>query len=90
MDNLSSHKGDRVREIIEGGGCELLYLPSYSPKVNPIEEAFSKFKASLRRAGARIRKALIESMGRALDTIIASDTSGFLRHCEYRTPARLP
>jgi transposase len=42
MDNLSAHKGERVRELIEGRGCELLYLPSYSPDFNPIEEAFSK------------------------------------------------
>ena len=53
MDNLSSHKGWRVREIIEGKGCELLYLPPYSPDLNPIEEAFAKLKALLRKAGAR-------------------------------------
>ncbi len=45
MDNLSAHKGERVRELIEGRGCELLYLPSYSPEYNPIEEAFGKMKA---------------------------------------------
>jgi transposase len=47
MDNLSSHKGPRVRELIEGRGCELLYLPPYSPDLNPIEEAFAKMKALL-------------------------------------------
>ena len=46
MDNLSAHKRERVRELIEGRGCELLYLPPYSPDLNPIEEAFSKIKAS--------------------------------------------
>ncbi len=47
MDNLSSHKGPRVRELIEGRGCELMYLPPYSPDLNPIEEAFAKLKALL-------------------------------------------
>jgi transposase len=52
MDNLSSHKGRKVRELIEGRGCELMYLPPYSPDLNPIERAFAKLKASL-RAGRR-------------------------------------
>ena len=64
MDNLSSHKGSRVRELVEERGCEILYLPPYSPDLNPIEEAFSKLKALLRRAGVRTREALIEAMGR--------------------------
>ena len=55
MDNLSAHKGDRVRELIEGRGCELVYLPAYSPDFNPIEEAFSKIKSILRKIGARTR-----------------------------------
>ncbi len=59
MDNLSAHKGDRVRELIEECGCELLYLPPYSPDLNPIEEAFSKIKGILRKAEARSREALI-------------------------------
>ena len=54
MDNLSSHKGSRVREIIEGRGCKLLYLPPYSPELNPIEEAFAKLKALF---CARLRRA---------------------------------
>src|SRR5215217_542970 len=60
MDNLSSHKGSRVRELVEGRGCELLYLPPYSPELNPIEEAFAELKALLRKAGARTREALIQ------------------------------
>ena len=63
MDNLSAHKGERVRELIEERGCELLLLPPYSPDFNPIEEAFSKTKALLRRAGARTRGALVEAIG---------------------------
>ena len=53
MDNLSAHKGERVRELVESAGCELLYLPPYSPDFSPIEEAFSKVKALLRKAQAR-------------------------------------
>jgi transposase len=52
LDNLSSHKGGRVRELVESRGCELLFLPPYSPDLNPIEEAFSKVKGLLRRTGA--------------------------------------
>ena len=89
MDNLSSHKGPRVRELIEGRGCELLYLPPYSPDLNPIEQAFSKLKASLRRAGARTFEALVEATGRALDEITDRDALGFFRHCGYRAPAQL-
>lgn len=88
MDNLSSHKGQRVRELIEDRGCELLYLPPYSPDLNPIEEAFSKLKALLRRAGARTREALLEAMGRALEAVSASDARGFLEHRGYRPLAQ--
>ena len=63
MNNLSAHKGERVRELIEHKGCELLYLPPYSPDSNPIEEAFSKVKGILRKAEARTREALVEAMG---------------------------
>jgi transposase len=89
MDNLSAHKGDRVRKLIEGRGCELIYLPPYSPDFNPIEQAFSKIKGLLRRAEARTREALIEAMGAALSAISAQDVSGFFRHCGYRTTAQL-
>ena len=90
MDNLSSHKGPRVRQLIEGRDCELLYLPPYSPDLNPIEQAFSKLKASLRRAGARTFKALIEAMGRALDEITDREAWGFFRHCGYRASVQPP
>jgi transposase len=69
MDNLSSHKGERVRELIEGRGCELIYLPSYSPDFNPIEQAFSKLKSYLREACARSPQTLMEVIGEALRTI---------------------
>jgi transposase len=60
MDNLSAHKAQRIRELIEEWGCELLYLPPYSPDLNPIEEAFSKIKNLIRKAEARSREALLE------------------------------
>ena len=88
MDNLSVHKGEKVRELIEARGCDLIYLPPYSPDLNPIEEAFSKVKGLLRRAGARTREALIEAMGRALDAVTAKDTQGFFEHCGYRFSAQ--
>jgi len=84
MDNLTAHKGDRIRELIESAGCELLYLPPYSPDLNPIEEAFSKIKGLLRKAGARSREALIKALGRALEAITSQDARGFFEHCGYR------
>jgi transposase len=89
MDNLSAHKGGRTRELIEGRGCELLYLPPYSPDLNPIEQAFSKLKGLLRRAESRARGALIESMGAALSAITARDARGFFGHCGYHATAQL-
>ncbi len=89
MDNLSSHKGGRVRELIEERGCTLLYLPAYSPDLNPIEEAFAKIKALVRKAGARTSEALIEAMGRALEADTAKDANGFFEHRGYRAAAQL-
>ncbi len=62
MDNLSIHKGQKVRQLIEACECRLLFLPAYSPDFSPIEEAFSKIKAALRRAGARTQEALQEAI----------------------------
>jgi transposase len=89
MDNLSADKVGRVRELIEGAGCELLYLPPYSPNLNPIEQAFAKVKGLLRKAGARTREALIEAMGAVLSAVGARDASNFQGHCGYRTSAQL-
>jgi len=85
MDNLSAHKGERIRELIEGRGCELLYLPSYSPDFNPIEEAFSKIKGLLRKSEARTKEALLEAIGAAISALTAKDARGFFEHCGYRT-----
>ena len=83
MDNLSAHKGEGVREPIERRGCEVLFLPSYSPDFSPIEEAFSKLKALLRREKARTKEALAEAIGRALDAITPKDPKGWFAHCGY-------
>jgi transposase len=84
MDNLTAHKGERIRELIEGQGCELVYLPPYSPDFNPIEEAFSKIKGLLRKAEARSREALLEAMGIAISALSAEDARGYFEHCGYR------
>jgi transposase len=82
MDNLCVHKNRRVRELIEERGCELWFLPAYSPDLNPIEEAFSKIKGALRKAKARSLDALFEATGEALRSIteeelaVSSRTAG--------------
>ncbi len=88
MDNLSAHKGERVKELIESRGCEILYLPSYSPDLNPIEEAFSKIKGILRKIRARSREALVEALGVALNAVTDQDALGFFEHCGYRRSVR--
>jgi transposase len=84
MDNLTAHKGERVRELIEDQGCELMYLPPYSPDFNPIEEAFSKIKGLMRKAQARSREALLQAMGSAILALSAEDARGYFEHCGYR------
>jgi transposase len=82
MDNLGAHRGDRMRELIEARGCSLLYLPPYSPDFSPIEEAFSKLKALLRKTKARMREALLEDIGGAfLEAVSKKDARGWFGHC---------
>jgi transposase len=89
MDNLSAHKGERVRELVEERGAQLfLYLPPYSPDLDPIEEAFAKIKRLLRKAEARTRGPLVEAMGRAISTVSACDAQGFFEHCGYSAVVR--
>jgi transposase len=88
MDNLPAHKPDRVRELIEERGCELIYLPAYSPDLNPIEEAFSKIKAMLRRVRARTKEALVDALGEALSAVSAQDARGYFDHAGYRLRAQ--
>jgi transposase len=89
MDNLSIHKGQKVRELIEARGCRLLFLPAYSPDFSPIEETFSKLKAALRRVGARTHEALQEAIAAALLTVTADHAAGWFKHCGYPPNAEL-
>jgi len=89
LDNLGAHKSERTRKLIEGRGCQLLFLPAYSPDFNPIEEAFSKIKDALRKAQARTCEALIEALGVAISTVTARDARGFFEHGGYHLPVHL-
>jgi transposase len=89
MDNLSAHRPKRIRELIEQQGCELLYLPAYSPDYNPIEEAFAKIKNLLRKAAARSKEALVEAIAAALSAVTAQDVRGFFEHAGYRLTGHL-
>jgi transposase len=88
MDNLSAHKPAKVRELIERRGCELIYLPAYSPDFNPIEEAFAKIKGMLREAGARTKDVLVGVLGEALSAVSAQDARGYFEHAGYRLQAQ--
>jgi len=88
MDNLSVHKSGRVERLVEEAGATLLFLPPYSPDMNPIEEAFSKLKGMLRKVQARTKEALVEATGRALDAITTQDIRGFYADCGYRLPSQ--
>jgi len=84
MDNLGAHRPTRIREFIEARGAELVFLPSYSPDLNPIEQAFSKIKNILRKLQARTHEALLEAMEEALSAITPSDAAGWFDHCGYQ------
>ena len=83
MDNLSSHKGARIRELIEAVGAELVYLPPYSPDLSPIEPAFSKIKNLLRTLACRTSRALWNSMQSVLDAVTPTDALHYFHHCGY-------
>jgi transposase len=89
LDNLSAHKSERTRRLIEGRGCQLIFLPPYSPDFNPIEGAFSKVKGALRKAQARTREALIEALGVAISAVTPKDARGFFEHGGYHLPVQL-
>jgi transposase len=86
MDNLASHKRAGVRESIEAAGARLLYLPPYSPDLNPIELAFSKLKWLLRSAAERTVDALWSRLGKLLDQFPAQHCRRYFRHCGYNVP----
>jgi transposase len=83
LDGLGAHRTDKVRELIEAKGADLLFLPSYSPDLNPIEEAFSKIKNLVRKAGARTREALVEAIALAISAVRLEDVAGWFAHCGY-------
>ena len=89
LDNLAVHHKAAVRQTLAARGCRVLYLPSYSPDLTPIEQAFAKIKAALRRSGARTREALEAAIAQAIDHITPRDARGFFHHCGYRSPAQL-
>ena len=83
MDNLSSHKGPRVRQMIEAAGAELRDLPPYSPDFNPIENAFAKLKATLRKAGERTVDGLWSAIGRIIDTFTPAECADYFTAAGY-------
>jgi transposase len=88
-DNLSVHKSAEAQRQIAARGCQLLWLPPYSPDFTPIENAFSKLKTALRRSGARTREALDDAITAALPMITGADAIGWFAHCGYPIPAHL-
>lgn len=83
MDNLASHKRPAIRELIEGCGARVMYLPPYSPDLNPIEMAISKIKTLLRKLARRTVDGLFTAIPQALDTITAEDATNYMLHCDY-------
>ena len=83
MDNLSSHKGPRVRALIEAAGASLLFLPPYSPDFNPIENAFAKLKALLRKAAERTVDGLWAAIGRIADAFTPAECANYFTACGY-------
>ena len=83
MDNLPAHKVAGIAEAIRAVGASVLYLPPYSPDLNPIEQLFAKLKARLRREGARTKDALWNTIGRALDAFSPAEFQNYLDHCGY-------
>ncbi len=83
LDGLGAHRTEKVRGLIEATGAELVFLPSYSPDLNPIEEAFSKIKGIVRKVGARTREALEEALAAALSAVTHEDAAGWFVHCGY-------
>jgi len=84
MDNLGAHRPKRIRDLIEARGAELVSVPSYSPDLNPIEQAFSKIKNILRKLGARTHETLLEAMEVALSKVTPADAAGWFGHCGYQ------
>jgi transposase len=80
LDGLGAHRTQKVRELIEERGVDVLFLPSYSPDLNPIEEAFSKIKNIVRKAQARTREALVEAIALAISALTLEDVAGWFAY----------
>ena len=89
MDDLGAHKPRRIGEPIEGQGCEMLYLPAYSPDYDPIEEAFGKIERFLRKASARSKEALVQALGAALSAVSPEEVWGYFEHAGYHQKVQL-
>ena len=83
LDNLGSHKGKAVRRAIRAAGARLLFLPKYSPDLNPIEQAFAKLKASVRKAAPRSLDAVSDAIANALTAISPQECANYLRNSGY-------
>jgi transposase len=83
LDNLAVHKQAPIRRAIAVAGCRVLFLPSYSPDFNPIEQVFAHIKAYIRRVGARTREALEVAIARALERVTRADARNYFHHCGY-------
>lgn len=86
LDNLSAHKGQKIRTAIEAQGARLIFLPPYSPDFNPIEQCWAKVKTALRAAKARTLDSLVEAVAEALRSISPEDAKGWFAHCGYAIP----
>ena len=83
MDNLGSHKGKAIRQAIRTAGAHLLFLPPYSPDLNPIEQAFAKLKAHLRKAARRTVEAVINAIGSILEMFTPRECANYLANSGY-------
>jgi len=83
LDNLAAHRVNGVRRAIAAAGASILYLPPYSPDLNPIEQLFAKLKALLRKAAARTRDELWQAIGRLLEAVPRAQCANYLNHCGY-------
>ena len=83
LDNLSVHKSARAKALIEAAGCQVVFLPTYSPDFNPIEQAFAKIKQLLRRVGARTWESVVNAVGEALRTVTETDAHAFFANAGF-------
>ena len=86
LDNLKVHDSAKARQLIAAAGCHLVFLPTYSPDFNPIEQAFAKVKQALRRVGARSWEAIVAAIGAALATVTPADTRAFFADAGFPLP----